>query len=82
MTRVVEQDYLLEHDMTNNVWLNLAYAVVVQATKDYRYYKKMKQYDMLRHVSKFFSSDWFSSLTMDRVNGEAILGALEKEKEE
>lgn len=82
LSRVVEQDYLLEHDLTNNVWLNLAYAIVIQATKDYRHYKKFKQNDMLNHVAKFFSSDWFSSLTMDRINGKAVLEVLEKEKEE
>ena len=69
-------------------WENLANAIIVQASDDFRWARKrlnedpdcLKAIRMLKEVEPFFVSDWFSTLT--EVDGWTILSRLREEFDE
>jgi len=71
--------------MIDNVFQNLANAIIIQAAKDYRIVIRMlaknpqhsRAMEEKKELEDFFLSEWFK--TLSGVNGEILLKKLEQE---
>lgn len=74
-------DYDLKHEFSPNPWVNLAYAVIMQAVEDYKTALARGEEGKIKELEHFFASSYFDVLGMDKVNGEYILRRLKEEQE-